>query len=85
MLNETTLTITYKTIQMKSMVIYNYHLWTKISNAVMIFWEWIKSILNIEKVLAKVSMTRKKYINQPRSKNRYCKRYYIIVGGLAQD
>ena len=38
---------TYAVIQGKSKVIDKYHLWNKRANTVMIFWEWIRYILNI--------------------------------------
>ena len=59
----TALSITYSIIQMTSVVIDKYHLCTKSANDVRIFWEWIKSILNIEKVFEKVSTTNKIKIN----------------------
>ena len=51
-------------------------MWTNGSNAVMKFWEWIKSILNIYKYLAKITKTITKRKKQKIRRNS-CKRYYI--------
>ena len=51
-------TITY--MATKKTVFKKYHLWKESEITVMTFWEWIKSILNIEKLLAQITKTFKK-------------------------
>ena len=51
---------TYDIIQLTPRVIYKYNLWNKCTNDVMIFCEWIKSMLNIDKALDKISNINKK-------------------------
>ena len=55
----------------------NYHLRKKSSNVIMTFWEWIKSILNIKKVLKQITKTRQKQKIEKKIRQKSCKRYYI--------
>ena len=62
----------------KTVVVFNkYHLWKKIANIVMAFWEWIKFILKIKKLLAKITKTRPKRKTKQNIRHDSCKRYFI--------
>ena len=72
-------TSTYIVTKTTAVVFNKYHLWTNSANSVMMFWEWIKYTLNIDKALSKITKTLPKLKTKQKIRCNSCNEYYIQV------
>ena len=70
-------TVTYVGTITTLTVFNKYHQWKNSKNSVMTFWEWTKSVLNIDKALAQIMKTRPKLKTKHKIRCNFFKRYYI--------